>query len=76
MDVYTKKNVDDAIKVLADKIGVQASEGVDATGLYELIANEVVRATGAEDALSDRIGVAKTDDAESTGVYAYVDGVV
>ena len=76
LDVYTKKEVDDAIKVLADKIGVEAEEGVDATGLYELIANEVARATGAEDALSDRIGVAKDGDTAATGVYAYVDGVV
>ena len=76
LDVYTKKAVDDAIKVLADKIGVQASDGVDATGLYELIANEVARATEAEGALSDRIGVAKDGEAPATGVYAYVDGVV
>ncbi len=76
-DVYTKAEVDAAIKVLADKIGVEASgEDVAATGIYKLIADEVSRATGAEKALSDRIGVAAEGDNAATGVYAYVDGVV
>ena len=74
LDVYTKKEVDDAIKVVADKIGV-AAEGQIGT-LYELIAAEVLRATTAEEALGDRIGVAKSGENAATGVYAYVDGVV
>lgn len=75
-DVYTKAEVDAAIKVLADKIGVEASGEVAATGLYKLIADEVARATGAEKALSDRIGVAANGEDAATGVYAYVDGVI
>lgn len=75
-DVYTKSEVDAAIKVVADLVGVPA-EGDDSTDtLYERIAAEITRATNAESALSDRIGVAKDGDAAATGVYAYVDGVV
>lgn len=76
LDVYTKSEVDAAIKVLADKIGVEAAEGVDASGLYKLIADEVSRATAAEGALSERIGVKAEGETAATGVYAYVDGVI
>jgi hypothetical protein len=79
-DVYTKAEVDAAIKVLADKIGIEASgegeEAVAATGLYKLIADEVARATTAEGLLSDRIGAAANGETAATGVYAYVDGVI
>lgn len=76
LDVYTKSEVDAAIKVLADKIGIEAAEGVDASGLYKLIADEVSRATAAEGALSERIGVKAEGETAATGVYAYVDGVI
>ena len=75
-DVYTKTEVDAAIKVVADKVGVPAEGDTDTKTLYERIAAEIKRATDAESALSDRIGVAKDGDAAATGVYAYVDGVV
>ena len=75
-DVYTKTEVDAAIKVIADKVGVPAEGDTDTKTLYERIAVEVLRATNAESALSDRIGVAKNGEAAATGVYAYVDGVV
>lgn len=74
LDVYTKSEVDAAIKVVADKIGV-AAEGQTGT-LYELIAAEVTRATSAESVLSDRIGVKAEGDTAASGVYAYVDGVI
>ena len=73
-DFATDSEVEAAVKVVADKIGV-TPEGETKT-IYELIAAEVLRATEAEGDLSDRIGVAKTDDADATGVYAYVDGIV
>lgn len=73
-DVYTKSEVDAAIKVVADKVGI-AAEGQTGT-LYELIAAEVTRATDAESALSDRIGVKKEGDTAASGVYAYIDGVI
>ena len=76
LEVYTKKEVDAAIKVLADKIGVEAEEGVDATGLYKLIADEVARAGQAETDLGNRIGYQKAGNSPASGVYAYVDGVV
>lgn len=76
LDVYTKKEVDAAIKVLADKIGVEAAEGVDASGLYKLIADEVARAGQAETELGNRIGYQKAGNSPASGVYAYVDGVV
>ena len=76
LDVYTKAEVDAAIKVVADKVGVPAEGDTDTKTLYERIAAEILRATEAEDALSDRIGVAKDGETAATGVYAYVDGVV
>lgn len=75
-DVYTKSEVDAAIKEVADLVGVPAEDDDSTDTLYERIAAEVLRATQAEGALSDRIGVAKNGDAAATGVYAYVDGVV
>lgn len=75
-DVYTKSEVDAAIKEVADLVGVPAEDDDSTDTLYERIAAEVLRATNAESALSDRIGVAKDGDAAATGVYAYVDGVV
>ena len=76
LDVYTKAEVDAAIKVVADKVGVPAEGDTDTKTLYERIAAEILRATQAEGALSDRIGVAKDGETAATGVYAYVDGVV
>lgn len=76
LDVYTKAEVDAAIKVVADRVGVPAEGDTDTKTLYERVAAEVLRATNAENALSDRIGVAKNGEAAATGVYAYVDGVV
>lgn len=76
LDVYTKAEVDAAIKVVADKVGVPAEGDTDTKTLYERIAAEILRATQAEGALSDRIGVAKDGETAATGVYAYIDGVV
>lgn len=76
LDAYTKSEVDAAIKVIADKVGVPAEGDASTATLYERIAAEITRATNAESALSERIGVAKDGDAAATGVYAYVDGVV
>lgn len=75
-DVYTKSEVDAAIKVIADKVGIPAEGDTSAATLYERIAAEITRATNAETALSNRIGVAKDGETAATGVYAYVDGVV
>ena len=75
-DVYTKSEVDAAIKEVADLVGVPAEDDDSTDTLYERIAAEVLRATNAESALSDRIGVAKDGETAATGVYAYVDGVV
>lgn len=72
--VYTKNEVDAAIKVVADKVGV-AADGQTGT-LYELIAAEAARAVAAEGALSDKIGVKAEGETVATGVYAYVDGVI
>lgn len=44
-----------AVKDLQDAVGVPAGEGVEAKGLYKAIADEVTRATGAEEALGKRI---------------------
>ena len=76
LDAYTKSEVDAAIKVVADKVGIPAEGDASTATLYERIAAEITRATSAESALSERIGVAKDGDAAATGVYAYVDGVV
>ena len=76
LDAYTKAEVDAAIKVVADKVGVPAEGDASTATLYERIAAEITRATSAESALSERIGIAKDGDAAATGVYAYVDGVV
>lgn len=75
-DVYTKSEVDAAIKEVADLVGVPAEDDESTDTLYERIAAEVLRATNAESALSDRIGAAKDGETAATGVYAYVDGVV
>ena len=75
-DVYTKSEVDAAIKVVADRVGVPAEDDDSTDTLYERIAAEVLRATNAESALSERIGAAKDGETVATGVYAYVDGVV
>lgn len=75
-DVYTKSEVDAAIKEVADLVGVPAEDDESTDTLYERIAAEVLRATQAESALSDRIGAAKDGETAATGVYAYVDGVV
>lgn len=75
-DVYTKSEVDAAIKEVADLVGVPAEDDDSTDTLYERIAAEVLRATNAESALSDRIGAAKDGETAATGVYAYVDGVV
>ena len=76
LDVYTKAEVDAAIKEVADLVGIPAEDDDSTDTLYERIAAEVLRATNAESALSDRIGVAKNGETAATGVYAYVDGVV
>ena len=76
LDVYSKAEVDAAIKEVADLVGVPAEDDDSTDTLYERIAAEVLRATNAESALSDRIGVAKDGETAATGVYAYVDGVV
>jgi hypothetical protein len=75
-DRVTEQELADAVKVVADKIGVPAEGDTSTATLYERIAAEVLRATQAEGALSDRIGVAKDGETAATGVYAYVDGVV
>lgn len=75
-DVYTKSEVDAAIKEVADLVGVPAEDDDSTDTLYERVAAEILRATNAESALSDRIGLAKDGETAATGVYAYVDGVV
>lgn len=75
-EYYTSEEVDAAVKVVADKVGVPAEGDTSTATLYERIAAEILRATTAEGELSERIGVAKDGDAAATGVYAYVDGVV
>jgi hypothetical protein len=75
-DRVTEQELADAVKVVADKIGVPAEDDTSTATLYERIAAEILRATQAEGALSDRIGVAKDGETAATGVYAYVDGVV
>jgi hypothetical protein len=75
-DRVTEQELADAIKVVADKIGVPAEGDTSTATLYERIAAEILRATQAEGTLSDRIGVAKDGETAATGVYAYVDGVV
>lgn len=75
-DRVTEQELADAVKVVADKIGVPAEGDTSTATLYERIAAEILRATQAEGALSDRIGVAKDGETAATGVYAYVDGVV
>lgn len=72
----TEEELAAAVKVVADKVGVPAEGDTSTATLYERIAAEVARATGAEAALSNRIGVAKNGEDAATGVYAYVDGVV
>ena len=58
-----------AVKDLQDAVGVPASEGVNASGLYKAIADEVTRATGAEEALGKRIdGVNTTIEGIQTSV--------
>lgn len=74
LNVYTKDEVDEAVKVLANKIGI-ASDGQDGT-LYELIAAEVLRAVTAESELSNRIGYQEVGDTPASGVYAYIDSVI
>lgn len=44
-----------AVKDLQDAVGVPASQGVEASGLHKKIADEIARATGAEEALGQRI---------------------
>ena len=75
-DRVTEQELADAIKVVADKIGVPAEDDTSTDTLYERIAAEILRATNAESALSNRIGVAKDGETAATGVYAYVDGVI
>ena len=58
-----------AVKDLQDAVGVPAGEGVNASGLYKAIADEVTRATGAEEALGKRIdGVNTTIEGIQTSV--------
>lgn len=75
-DRVTEQELADAVKVVADKIGVPAEGDTSTATLYERIVAETLRAIQAEGALSDRIGVAKDGEVAATGVYAYVDGVV
>lgn len=75
-EYYKKGAVDNAIKVVADLVGVPAEDDESTDTLYERIAAEILRATNAESALSDRIGVKAEGETEASGVYAYVDGVV
>ena len=84
-DYITEGELSEAIRAIADKLGIPEDE---TDTLYELIAAEVLRATAAEESLSERIGV-KAEPAvgepgsedykeavQASGVYAYVDGVI
>ena len=84
-DFATDTEVANAVKAIADKLGLPEDE---TDTLYELIVAEATRAGLAEEALGQRIGV-KAEPAvgeegdedykpavEASGVYAYVDGVI
>jgi hypothetical protein len=58
---------EDEIDALQEAVGVKASEGVEATGLYKEIADEKARALAAEKALGERIdGIDYVDNDELT----------
>ena len=58
-----------AVKDLQDAVGKPAGEGVNASGLYKAVADEITRATGAEEALGKRIdGVNTTIEGIQTNV--------
>ncbi len=69
IDALTKRvdAAEDEIDTLQEAVGVKASEGVEATGLYKEIADEKARALAAEKALGERIdGIDYVDNDELT----------